>query len=115
MESTLVIFNDIKSSNLVKRKWKIMQETFKQDEIEQILAEADDLLQKLDPEIIEYMEDERRLQLEQHAQSLKQLKSEVHEKIGKEGTSTSGSFSEGVHQAMDDIVKAMKALASYLS
>jgi hypothetical protein len=61
------------------------------------------------------MEDERRLQLEQQAQSLKELKAEVHEKIGEEGTSTSGSFSEGVHQAMDDIVKAMKALASYLS
>ena len=92
-----------------------MQKTFKYEDIEQILAEADALLKQTDPEVIEYMEEERRLQLEQHAQSLKKLKSEVHDKIGKEGTPESGSFSDGMHEAMDDIVKAMKALASYLS
>ena len=92
-----------------------MQEALKYEDIEQILAEADDLLKQIDPEIIEYMEDERRLQLEQHAQNLKELKSAVHDKIGQEGTSESSSYSEGVHQAMDDIVKAMKGLASYLS
>jgi F0F1-type ATP synthase membrane subunit b/b' len=92
-----------------------MQEALKYEDIEQILAEADDLLKQIDPEIIEYMEDERRLQLEQHAQSLKKLKSEVHDKIGQEGPSESSSYGEGVHQAMDDIVKAMKGLASYLS
>jgi len=92
-----------------------MQKTFNYEDIEQILAEADDLLKQTDPELIEYMEEERRLQLEQHAQSLKKLKSEIHDKIGKDGTSESSSFSEGMHEAMDDIVKAMKALASYLS
>ena len=92
-----------------------MEKTFKHEEIEQILAEADDLLQQLDPEIVQHMEEERRLQLEQHAQSLKKLKAEVQDKIGKEGTSESGPYSEGMHEAMDDIVKAMKALTSYLS
>ena len=92
-----------------------MENTPKHEEFERILAEADALLKKIDGEVIEYMEDERRLQLEQQAQSLKRLKSEVHEKIGEEGPSESISYSEGVHQAMDDIVKAMKALASYLS
>jgi len=92
-----------------------MENIFKQEDIEQILAEADELLQQIDPEIIEYMEEDERAQLEQQAQSLKKLKSEVHDKIGKEGTSEGTSYSEGVHEAMDDIVKAMKALASYLS
>jgi hypothetical protein len=92
-----------------------MQDTLKEEDIQQILAEADELLQKIDPEIIEYMEETRRLELEQQAQILKELKSEVDEQIGKEGPSTSGPFSEGVHQAMDDFVKATKALASYFS
>jgi hypothetical protein len=92
-----------------------MQETFKYADIEQILAEADELLRQIDPEVIEYMEEERRLQLEQHARSLKKLKSELHDKIGKEGTSESATYGEGVHEAMEDIVKAMKGLASYLS
>ena len=92
-----------------------MQKTFKNEDIEQILAEADDLLKQTDPEVIEYMEEERRLQLEQHAQSLKKLKSEVQNRIGKEGTPESSSYGEGMHEAIEDIVKAMKGLASYLS
>jgi seryl-tRNA synthetase len=92
-----------------------MQKHFKYEDIEQILAEADDLLKQIDPEIIEYMKEEQRAQLEQRAQSLKKLKSEVQDKIGKEGAPQSSSYGEGMHEAMEDIVKAMKALKSYLS
>jgi len=92
-----------------------MQKTYNYEDIEEILAEAEDLLQQLDPEIIAYLKEEQRAQLEQQAQSLKQLKSEVEDKIGKEGPSQSRPYSEGMHEAMDDIVKAMKDLASYLS
>jgi len=92
-----------------------MQKTFDYEEIEQILAEAEELLQQIGPEIIEYMEEEQRIQLEQQAQSLKELKIEVQDKIGKKGMPESSSYSEGVHEAIEDIVKAMKALASYLS
>ncbi|MGA7875725.1 MAG: hypothetical protein WCA08_08685 [Desulfoferrobacter sp.] len=92
-----------------------MQKTFKHEDIEQILAEADDLLKQTDPEIIEYMEEERRLQLAEHAQRLKKLKSEVQDKIGKEGGPVSTSQGEGMHEAIEDIVKAMKGLATYLS
>jgi hypothetical protein len=92
-----------------------MVKTFKHEDIEQILAEADDLLKRVDPEVIDYMEEERRLQLEQHARDLEKLKSEVHDKIGKDGTSGSISHGEGIHEAIEDIVKATKALASYLA
>jgi predicted RecB family nuclease len=92
-----------------------MQTTFKPKDIEQILAEADELLQQIDPEVIEYMEEEHRAQLEAHAQSLRRLKSEVQDKIEKEGAAESISYSEGVHEAMDDIAKAVESLASYLS
>ena len=99
----------------IRQKGKLMQKTFKQEDIEQILAEADELLQQIDPEIIAYMEEEQRIQLEQQAQSLKKLKSEVQDKIGKEGAPESSSYGEGVHEAIEDIVKAMKGLSSYLS
>jgi seryl-tRNA synthetase len=92
-----------------------MQKTFKYEDIEQILAEADDLLQNIDPEVIKYMQEEQRAQFEQQAQTLKKLKSEVQDKIGKEGPSKSRPYSEGMHEAMDDIAKAMEALARYLS
>jgi hypothetical protein len=92
-----------------------MKKTFNDEEIKQILAEADDLLQRINPEIIGEMKEEHRNQLEQHAQSLKKLKSEVQEKIGKEEPSQISSYGEGMHEAMDDIVKAMKALSIHLS
>ena len=92
-----------------------MQKTYNYEDIEEILAEAEDLLQQIDPEIIEYLKEEQRAQLEQQAQRLKKLKSEVEDKIGKAGASQSRPYSEGMHEAMDDIVKAMKDLASYLS
>ncbi len=62
-----------------------MQKAFNNKDIEQILAEADKLLQQIDPEIIEYLEEEQRIQLEQQAQSLERLKAEVQKKIGSEG------------------------------
>ena len=92
-----------------------MQKTYNYEDIEKILAEADDLLQQIDPKIIEYLKEEQRAQLEQHAQNLKKLKLEVQDKIGKAEPSKSRPYSEGMHEAMDDIVKAMKALSSYLS
>ena len=92
-----------------------MQKTYEYEDIEQMLAEADDLLQQIDPEIIEYMKEEQRAQLEQQAQNLKKLKSELEDQIGPEGPSKSKPYSEGMHEAIDDIAKAMKALASYLS
>ena len=113
-EPLIRVIHEMRAGNPAERQ-NIMEKTFKHEDIEQLLAEADDLLKQIDPEIIEYMEEARRLELEQHAQSLKKLKFEVHDKIGQDGESESGSYSEGMHEAMDDIVKAMKALASYLS
>ena len=100
---------------VIRQKGNIMQKTYTYEDIEQILAEAEDLLQQIDPEIIEYLKEEQRAQLEQQVQSLKKLKSEVQDKIGKEGPSKSKLYSEGMHEAIEDIAKAMKALASYLS
>jgi len=91
-----------------------MRKTFKDEDIEQILAEADELLQQINPEIIKDIEEKRRAQLEEHAQRLTKLKFEVQDKIKKEGTSESGSYGEGMHEAIEDIVKAMKGLTSYL-
>ena len=58
-----------------------MQKTFKDEDIEQILAEADELLQQMDPEIIEDMEKAQRAQFEEHAERLKKLKSGVQDKF----------------------------------
>jgi len=97
------------------QKGGIMQTTFKPKDIDQVLAEADELIKQINSNAIKDMEEEHRIQFEKHAQSLKKLRSEVQEKIDKEGTPDSGSYSEGMHQAIADIMTAMKNLGSYFS
>jgi predicted RecB family nuclease len=91
-----------------------MEKTYKPRDIEQILVQADDLLKKTDPQLIEHMEEERRLQLAEHAQKLAKLKAEVQGRMKEEATPESTSYGEGMHEAIEDIAKAMKNLASYL-
>ena len=83
--------------------------------IEQLLAEADELIQQIQSDAIEDMKEEHRLQFEKHAQDLKKIKAEVHGKIEKKKTSQISSGAEGMHEAILDIVKAMRDLKNYLS
>jgi len=46
---------------------------------------------------------------------LQELKSEVQAKTGEKGIIESFSSAEGMHEAIVDIVKAMKDLISYLT
>ena len=79
--------------------------------IEQLLAEADELIQQINSDAINDMQEEHRLQFEKHAQNLKKITSEVQGKIEKKAN----SGAEGMHEAIQDIVKAMQDLTKYLS
>ena len=83
--------------------------------IEQLLAEADELIQQINSDAIKDMQEEHLLQFEKHAQNLRKIKSEVQDKIEKKGTSELSSSAEGMHEAIQDIVKAMQDLTKYLS
>jgi len=82
--------------------------------IEQLLAEADELIQQINSDAIKDMQKEHLLQFEKHAQNLKKIKSEVQRKIEKKGTSEISSSAEGMHEAIQDIVKAMQDLKNKL-
>ena len=92
-----------------------MPTTLKTKSIDELLAEADELVQKYNSEFLEELEEEHRLQFEKHAQRLQELKSEAQAKTEEKGTVESFSTAEGMHQAVLDIVKAMKDLTSYFS
>ena len=83
--------------------------------IEQLLAEADELIRQINSDAIKDMEEEHRIQFEKHAQNLKQIRSEVQDKAEKKGTSEISSSAEGIHEAIQDIVKAMQGFAKSLS
>ena len=82
--------------------------------IEQLLAEADELIQQINSDVINDIQEEHRLQFEKHAQNLKNIKSEVQGKIEKKGTSEMSSSAEGMHEAIQDIVKALQELKNKL-
>ncbi|MBI5593441.1 MAG: hypothetical protein HY881_23550 [Deltaproteobacteria bacterium] len=87
-----------------------MSKNLESKNIEQLLAEADELIRQIDSDAIKEMKDEHRLQFEKHAQNLQKIKSEVQVKIEKQGTSELSSSAEGIHAAIDDIVKAMRVM-----
>ncbi|MDH3572039.1 MAG: hypothetical protein OET07_09995 [Desulfobacteraceae bacterium] len=91
-----------------------MSKNLESKNIEQLLSEADELIQQINSDVIKDMEEEHRLQFEKHAQNLKKIKSEVQEKIEKKGTSEISSSADGMHEAIQDIVKSMKDLKNYL-
>jgi len=84
-------------------------------DIEQLLAEADELVQRIDSHVLNEMEEEHRLQFEIHAQKLQKIKSEVQSKSDRKKARTAGSGAEGIHEAILDIVKAMQGFAKSLS
>ena len=88
-----------------------MPKNLESKNIEQLLAEADELIEQIHSDAINDMQEEHRLQFEKHAQNLKKIKSEVQGKIEKK----TNSGAEGMHEAIQDIVKAMRDLTKYLS
>ena len=83
--------------------------------IEQLLAEADELIRQINSDAIKDIEEEHRIQFEKQAQNLKKIKSEVQEKIEKKEASEISSSADGMHEAIQDIVKAMRGFIKYLS
>jgi hypothetical protein len=83
-------------------------------DFDQMLAEAEELLEQINAELIDDLEEEQRAEVEEHAQRLDELKSQLQGGTEDEGTSEGRSYGEGMHEAIEDIVKAMKTLAGYL-
>jgi len=88
-----------------------MPKNLESKNIEQLLAEADELIQQIHSGAINDMKEEHRLQFEKHAQNLKKIKSEVQDKTKKK----TNHGAEGMHEAVLDIVKAARELTKYLS
>lgn len=89
-----------------------MTQDIETKDLDELLAEAAELLERINSEIDENIEDEKRAEFEKRTQALEQLTSEVH---GKEGTADDLSRGEGMHEAFEEIARAMKSLKEYFS
>ena len=84
-------------------------------DIERLIDEADELVQRINFDVLNELEEEHRLQFEIHAQKLEKIKSEVKGGSDKKKAWTAGSSAEGIHVAILDIVKAMQGFVKSLS
>jgi hypothetical protein len=92
-----------------------MSKNLESKNIEELLAEADELIEQIRSDALKDLEEAHLLEFEKHAQELKKIKAEVQDKIEKKDTLEIGSGAEGIHEAILDIVKAMQGLTKYLS
>ena len=92
-----------------------MKPTFSQQDIEQLLAEADALIDKINSDAVLDLQEEQRIQVEKQAQELAQLRAETRANLAKAEKTESSRIGEGMHEAIDAIVKAMKNLGGLLS
>ena len=76
--------------------------------LEQLMAEADELIQQINSEFMDDMEGKQRLQFEKHAQNLEKIKAGVRDGADKNKSTETGSGAEGMHEAIQDIVKAFR-------
>ena len=93
----------------------MMPKNLESKNIEELLAEADELVRQINSDVIKDMKEEHRLQFEKHAQNLEKIKSEVQGRIQKKEASDIGSGAKGMHEAIQEINKAMGDLAKYLT
>jgi hypothetical protein len=84
------------------------------DHLDSVLAECDELLEKIDSELYRDLAEEQRLQLEIQQAALHESKEKL-EKSTDDASGGAGSLSEGMHEAIVDLVKAIKETSRLLS
>lgn len=74
---------------------------------DELMAEADELIQQINSDAIKDMQEEHRLQFDAYAKRLQKIKSEVPGKTEGKEKLERDSGADGIHEAILDIVKAM--------
>jgi hypothetical protein len=89
-----------------------MTKNLESKSIEQLMAEADRLIQQINSDTINVkdMKEEHRLEFEKHAQNFEKIKSKIQEETEQIKKSEITSSAEGMHEAILDIVKAFRNL-----
>jgi hypothetical protein len=106
-------FDAIKGRHLPEGK--IMETSLETKNIKQLLDEADELIHRIDSDTLEEMKEEHRLQFELYTQKLERIKSEIQRGVETKETSKADYGAEGFHEAILDIVEAMKGLTKFLA
>lgn len=91
-----------------------MQTDLEHQKTAELLAEAEELIRQINSAALQYMQDDHRLVFENHVEKLEKIKSEAQVKAKAKKESDIRDSAEGMHAAIQDIVKAMQELAHHL-
>jgi hypothetical protein len=83
--------------------------------LEQLMAEADELIRQFNSDVINDLEETHRLEFEKHTQNYEKIKMAVQDKIEKKGTLNTSAGTGGMHEAIQDIVKAFREFTKFKS
>ena len=93
----------------------MLQNNIESRNVEQLIAEADELIRRIDADVLKDVKEEHRLQFNKHLQNLEKMKSEFKNGAGKGKKAEIQSGAEGMHEAIQDIVKAFQEMTKYFS
>ncbi len=85
------------------------------ERIEDSLKEADELIRQINADVLINLKEEHRLQFEAHTRELERIKIELEGRNLEKDTQKTGSLADGIHQAIQDIVTAMRNLTHYIT
>ena len=91
-----------------------MTKNMESKSLDQLMAEADELMLQINTDAAKDMEESHRLEFEKHAQRFNKIKSAVQGKVEKTESEQVTSSADGMHEAMQDIVKAFQNLKNKL-
>lgn len=80
----------------------------------ELLAEAEELIRLINADALQYMEDDLQLVFGKHVEKLEKIKAEVQVTSKEKKEPDISDSAEGMHAAIQDIVKAMQEMTHHL-
>jgi hypothetical protein len=91
-----------------------MQTNLEHKKTAELLAEAEELIRLINSDALQYMEDDLQLVFKKLVEKLERIKAAVQVKSKVKKDSDISDSAEGMHAAIQDIVKAMRELTHHL-
>lgn len=91
-----------------------MQSDLDHKKTAELLTEAEKLIRHINSDALQYMQDYHRLVFEKHVEKLERIKTEAQVKAKANKETDIRDSAEGMHAAIQEIVKAMQELIHHL-
>jgi stalled ribosome alternative rescue factor ArfA len=96
-------------------KGDAMQTNLEHKKTAELLAEAEELIRQINADALQYMKDDHQLLFRKHVEKLEKIKASAQVKGKRKKEPAITDSAEGMHAAIEDIVKAMREMTHKLT